>query len=248
MLTSCSTTICLDLPSNTTTNSTIAFTQVYVNNIGNVSVEYVGFVVTCADIVAVFLLLLFTAKLRSHVRRFGEAFSLFCFRKLVARTPFLMQMNHRRTKTRSRIRAVTLCTSGTFPPKRQKLRCMIDVCLTVSMEVQNVLHDPFQVRDHFSGLYSLNKPDWEFSGYFCGLINKKRSRLPHTTFHRFVKYGHTEEDNRPKGCKAPTKYPLPVRVPTGITCCLWPLHLLFGVALECVTRFLGVYSSILLGG
>jgi hypothetical protein len=64
------------------------------------------------------------------------------------------------------------------------------------------LEIPPQICRHFSNLYALNKPDWSFSGYFCGYISRKRSRLPHTHFHRFIRHDASLQGS---------KYPLPVR-------------------------------------
>ncbi|GMH46365.1 hypothetical protein TrRE_jg6856, partial [Triparma retinervis] len=35
-----------------------------------------------------------------------------------------------------------------------------------------------QVRKHFSDIYQLSEPDWTFPGYLCGLLGKKKARLP----------------------------------------------------------------------
>ncbi|GMI01404.1 hypothetical protein TrVE_jg10724 [Triparma verrucosa] len=35
-----------------------------------------------------------------------------------------------------------------------------------------------EIRSHFSDLYDLSRPDWEFTGYLCGLWGKKMPRMP----------------------------------------------------------------------
>ncbi|GMH90450.1 hypothetical protein TL16_g11773 [Triparma laevis f. inornata] len=35
-----------------------------------------------------------------------------------------------------------------------------------------------EIRKHFSDLYDLSKPDWDFKGYLCGLWGKKKPKMP----------------------------------------------------------------------
>ncbi len=66
-----------------------------------------------------------------------------------------------------------------------------------------------QIMKHFSHLFALDRPDWQFPGHLCGCHNK-RSRMPYTAFHRFVPKDRdllmlTDVEKRR------AKYPHPVR-------------------------------------
>ena len=115
-----------------------------------------------------------------------------------------VQMKLQRTLTRLKQAVVTLCSFEIYPQTRLKMRCV--QCAIMSYPCRTVMHTILtflsQICRHFSNLYALNKPDWSFSGYFGGCISRKRSRLPHTNFHRFIRH-----DANLQG----SKYPLPVR-------------------------------------